>query len=140
MFELTVFLGLLATGYFVGSAREKKHFSELIIREKDLLSKIPYRSDPGPILSTGETFLVCSSVVIASDFFKNFVGNLRNFFGGRMTTHESLLDRARREAVCRLREKAQAKGASEIVNVRIETAFLDQLGIEISAFGTAIKR
>ncbi|MNT76790.1 hypothetical protein D3C72_2158370 [compost metagenome] len=77
--------------------------------------------------------------MIASDYFKNFVGQLRNFFGGRLSTHETLLDRARREAVCRMREAALKKGAGHIVDVHLETSFLDKLGVEVSAYGTAVK-
>ncbi|MNT77276.1 hypothetical protein D3C72_2163720 [compost metagenome] len=76
---------------------------------------------------------------MASDYFKNFVGQLRSFFGGRLSTHETLLDRARREAVCRMRETALKKGATQVVDVHLETSFLDQLGVEVSAYGTAVK-
>ncbi len=141
LINLGFLLTLLVIGFTVGRAREKKHYASLIERERNLLTKLPYRSDvPKDLSDAKETFLLASSIVIASDYFKNFVANIRNFFGGRLTSHESLLDRARREALCRVREKALARGANELVNVRIETVFLDQLGIEVSAYGTAIKR
>jgi uncharacterized protein YbjQ (UPF0145 family) len=137
--EISFTVCLLLLGYFFGSAREKKHLQDLRIREHRLLTKMPTRSDRGPKLKTEETFLVVGNVVIASDYFKNFVGQLRNFFGGRLSTHETLLDRARREAVCRMREDALKKGAGHIVDVHLETSFLDQLGVEVSAYGTAVK-
>lgn len=140
MIELGIMALLLVVGYLVGGAREKSHFEELIRRERLLIDKVMVRSDRGPKITAGETFMVAASVVIASDYFKNFVGTLKNFFGGRLTSHESLLDRARREALCRIREKAHHRGASEIVNVRYETSFLDQLGVEVSAYGTAVKK
>lgn len=139
MVEIAITATLLVIGYFFGSAQEKKHLQDLRRREARLLSTIPTRTDCGPTLKSQDTFLVVSNVVIASDYFKNFVGALRSFFGGRLSTHETLLDRARREALCRLREEAQRKGAQQIVDVHIETSFLDQLGIEISAYGTAVK-
>jgi uncharacterized protein YbjQ (UPF0145 family) len=139
MIELGITALLLMVGYLVGGAREKSHFKDLIRRERFLLDKVMVRSDRGPKMTSGDTFMVVASVVIASDYFKNFIGNLKNFFGGRLTSHESLLDRARREALCRIREKAHQQGASEIVNVRYETSFIDSLGIEVSAYGTAIK-
>ncbi len=138
MIEIGISAIFLVLGYFIGGAREKKHFEDLMRREKNLLPRVMARADKGEKLNVGETFLVATSVVIATDFFKNFVGNLKSLFGGRLRSHESLLDRARREALCRLREKAYAKGASEIRNVRFETNFLDQLGIEVSAYGTAV--
>lgn len=138
MWELGITVALLALGYFFGSAREKAHFEDLKTREAQYLTRIPIRTDPGPELQSGRTFLVTASVVVASDYFKNFIGTFRNFFGGRMKNHESLLDRARREALCRLRERALQRGATQIVDVHLETNFLDQLGAEVSAYGTAV--
>lgn len=139
MIELGIAAVLVVIGYVFGSANEARHFAELLEREAALLNKLPTRSDPGPKRTTGEVFLVTGSVVVASDAFKNFIGGLRNFFGGRMSAQETLLDRARREAVCRLRECAMAKGATEVVDLHIETSFLDQKGVEVSAYGTAIR-
>lgn len=140
MVELVITAGLLAVGYFFGSAKEQKHIKDLRLREHRLLNAVPTRADRGPKLqSSQETFLVVGNVVIASDYFKNFVGQLRNFFGGRLSTHENLLDRARREAVCRMREEALRRGASQVIDVHLETSFLDQLGVEVSAYGTAVK-
>lgn len=130
---------LIVIGYLVGGSRERKHYARLRMREHRLLSRVPMRSDCGPKLHSGEVFLVEGSVVVASDYFKNFIGNLRNFFGGRMASHESLLDRARREAVCRMRERALKQGANQVIDVHIETSFLDQLGVEVSAYGTAVR-
>lgn len=79
------------------------------------------------------------NVVIASDAFKDFVGGLKSFFGGGMTAQETLMDRARREAVLRMRESAVAQGAREIVEMHLETSFLDQMGAEVIAYGTAIR-
>lgn len=138
MFELAIVVVFLLIGFWFGGQNEKKHFEELKKRETNLL-QMSTRTDKGEKLSVGETFLVTGSVVIASDYFKNFVGSLRNFFGGRMSTHETLLDRARREAVIRMKEKAFASGAKSVVDVHIETSFLDQLGVEVSAYGTAVK-
>ena len=140
MFELAFIATLLVIGFVFGTAQEKRHTKDLVSREAHLLTALPYRTDAPKNIQASETFLVASSTVIASDYFKNFVASIRNFFGGRLSTHESLLDRARREALCRIREKALARGAHELVNVRLETNFLDQLGIEVSAYGTAIKK
>ena len=139
MFEIGFGLCLLVVGYFFGSSREKKHLHELRQREALLLTKVPVRADRGSKILDRETFLVTGNVVIASDYFKNFVGQLRNFFGGRLSTHETLLDRARREALLRMREEALKKGASQVVDVHLETSFLDQLGVEVAAYGTAVK-
>lgn len=139
MLELAITTLIIIVGFFVGGAREKKHFGELRLREAALLNRLPTRSDPGPKLTRGETFLVTGSVVVASDAFKSFIGGLKNFFGGRMSDQEALMDRARREAVCRLREHAVQQGASQVVDLHIQTSFIDQMGVEVSAYGTAIR-
>ena len=51
--------------------------------------------------------LVTGECVISGDYFKNFVAGLKNLFGGRLTTFESVIDRGRREAILRMREKAR---------------------------------
>lgn len=139
MLDLVIAAGLVVLGFFVGGAREKKHFAELKLREADLLSKVPTRSIVGRKLLSGEVFLVTGNVVVASDHFKNFVGALKSFFGGSMGPQEALMDRARREAVCRLRESALKLGAKEVVDLHIETSYLDQAGVEVSAYATAVR-
>lgn len=139
MLDLIVFLSLMTLGFIFGTYNEKRHFLELKEREKNLLH-IPIMNHVPRDLVASQVFAITGSVVVASDYFKNFVGNLKNIFGGRLTTHEALMDRARREAICRLKEKAVRRGANEIVDVRLETAFIDGLGIEVMAYGTAIKK
>jgi uncharacterized protein YbjQ (UPF0145 family) len=81
--------------------------------------------------------------VISVDYFKRFLASLRNIFGGRISSYETLVDRARREAI--LRMKASCPGATQIINVRLETSSLSKntrkgsIGsIEVFAYGTAI--
>jgi len=139
MFDLIVFVSLLGVGYFVGSAREKKHFKEIIAREKTLL-QLAVQSGKRLNPEYRHSLFVTGSVVIASDYFKNFSGTLKNFFGGNVSALETLMDRARREAVLRAKEKAAAWGAEEIVGFRVEFATLDQMGVEVLAYGTAVKK
>lgn len=131
---------LLTIGYIFGSAREQRHFQSIIQRQKTY-SYLPTRTEKIRDVSLySDAQLVAGSVVIASDYFKNFVANLKGFFGGRLTTYESLMDRGRRESILRMKEKAVAWGADEILEVRIESAALDAIGIEMFAYGTAVKR
>ena len=53
------------------------------------------------------------------------VANLKSIFGGRLTTFESVLDRGRREAILRMREKARY--ANFIINTRIESVMLNDV-------------
>lgn len=144
MGDLIIFLTLLALGYGFGRMAERSHYKSIIARERRLnripavLSKIPpndkrYRSQ-----------LVSGSVVISVDYFKRFVAGLRNLVGGRIRSYETLLDRARREAVLRMKAEAEALGAEYVFNVKFETAAISQgrrntIGsVEVLAYGTAL--
>ena len=56
------------------------------------------------------SFLVNGSTVVSNDYFKRLLAILRNIFGGRVKAYESLLDRARREAVLRMKDEAHSSG------------------------------
>lgn len=144
------FLGLLillAFGYFIGTAREKSHFKSLRKRET-ILNKIPCRSTgkKDKFENSSEGTLVTGHVVIGQDYFKSFLAGLINLIGGRVGVYETLLDRGRREALCRMREEALEWGCTEIANVRYETSVIGQNQgkqkggmIEVFAYGTAVK-
>ncbi|MEL6500540.1 MAG: heavy metal-binding domain-containing protein, partial [Cyanobacteria bacterium J06623_1] len=75
-----------------------------------------------------------------------FASSLRNLIGGRMIVYESLLDRGRREALLRMKEQAIGWGATQVVNVRLETSNIGNqtsgkglVAIEVIAYGTAIR-
>lgn len=143
--EILIFVGLMALGYFAGSAVEKKHFANLVLRERAVLPlettnhKRFYRPE-----AVEDVQLFTGSAVIAVDYFKVFVAGLMRVFGGEVTPYESLLDRARREATLRLKEQAQAWGADAIYNLRIETINLNDFSnqppsIEAMAYATAVR-
>jgi uncharacterized protein YbjQ (UPF0145 family) len=79
----------------------------------------------------------------AQDYFKRFLASLRNIFGGRVQSYESLLDRARREAILRMKAEARALGADMVFNIKLETASIykgkrNTIGaVEVLAYGTA---
>ena len=136
---------LIILTYITGSIIEKKHFKKIIKREKALIKKpmISYgRKYSGKNKKIKKVELVTGETVISGDYFKNFAAGLKNFFGGRLTSFESVMDRGRREAVLRMREKA--KGASIIVNTRVESVMLNDIykgsvpQCAIIAYGTAI--
>ncbi len=131
---------LLTIGYFAGSHREKNHFKSILERQKKY-KHIPVRIEKiRDVSDYSEAKLVTGSVVIASDYFKNFIGAIKGFFGGELHSHESLMDRGRRESILRMKEQAANWGAHEVVEVRLESAALDAMGIEVFAYGTAVKR
>ena len=79
--------------------------------------------------------------------FKRFLAGLRSLVGGPVRSYESLLDRARREAILRMQKVARDSGFDAVVNVRLETARLASTwrrnqrtaGVEVLAFGTGLK-
>jgi uncharacterized protein YbjQ (UPF0145 family) len=91
--------------------------------------------------------MVTGSIVISLDYFKRVIAGLKGLVGGRITTYEPLLERARREALLRMIESAKAQGYDAVINVRLETSRLANsrgdgkgtAGVEMLAFGTAIK-
>ena len=139
MYDLILFLVLLVLGYVFGQLAEKRHFRSII--KRDVLC---FTERNVPEMGRIDSALVCGSVVISIDFFKKFVAGLRNLVGGRVSAYESLLERARREAILRMKAEAQARGAKSVWNVRIETSSITKdatqgvAAVEVIAFGTAV--
>jgi uncharacterized protein YbjQ (UPF0145 family) len=143
--QLGIPLALIALGYFAGRRAERNHYARIHEREAQFLRlpAIPSRhwdTDRQVV----EARLVSGSVVISADYFKRLLAALRNIVGGRMRSYESLLDRARREAILRLKE--QFPDADIIVNLRMETSTIGGTSkkggvsaVELVAYGTAIK-
>jgi uncharacterized protein YbjQ (UPF0145 family) len=139
MYELWWTLGLVALGYTVGSQRERQHYKSLSVRE-NTFQDIGLRSNKRLPKDATDTKMIMASVVIATDYFKNVATNIKNMIGGGLHSQELLMDRAKREATIRLREKAAGWGAKEVFGFRIDTVALDGKGIEVFVYGTAVKR
>lgn len=137
MFEFVMFVGLVAVGYTAGSYQEKKHLKDLNERETKLL-KFPVRANKEVYTTMTSGHLVSASVVIANDYFKTVSVSVKSFFGGQVRSQEALLDRARREVTLRLKEKAIKKGAHEIIGFRMDTSMVDDKGVEVFVYGTAV--
>lgn len=146
MADIIVLILLLATGYFFGRMAEKRHYKSILQREKKYQKLTVVASKfPPAFKKTHDTELVMGSVVISVDYFKRFVASLRNLVGGRVRTYETLVDRARREAILRMKEDAARLGARMIFNIKLETASISKnqrnnnIGsVEVLAYGTAI--
>ncbi len=144
-FDIVLFLVLFVVGYFAGRWNERKHYESIRSREAQMARVLVFTSRfPPPSTARMSTALVTGSAVISEDFFKGVLAGLYSFFGGRVRSYESLLDRARREAVLRMKGEAQALGAGMIVNVKFQTfaiggrAAESVKGVEILAYGTAL--
>ncbi len=145
LIQLAVFLLLLLTGYFFGRRAEARHYQTIVEREAQL-GHILLSSErlPPPELLHYKGSLVMGNVVISVDYFKVVAAALRNLFGGRIAAYESLLDRARREALLRMQQEAEALGAETIINTKLETSRVSGdagkgIGsMEVLAYGTAL--
>ncbi len=143
--DVIIFVGLFLTGYFAGRWNERRHYASIRRRERELAGVLVF-SNRFPPHGTGrvDTRLVTGSVVISDDYFKNVLAGLYSFFGGRLRSYESLIDRARRESVLRMKAEAKAFGSSMIVSVKFQTFAIggrsqnNVKGVEVLAYGTAL--
>ncbi|GBC61217.1 YbjQ family protein [Desulfonema ishimotonii] len=150
MAELIINLGiplcLIALGYFCGTWTEQRHYRSIEAREKALV-RLPATTAKNVDVNEADVEraeMVWGSVVVSNDYFKRLLAALRNIFGGRVKSYESLVDRARREAMLRMKE--MAPDATIILNVRLETATIGRSAnkkgmvgsVEALAWGTAL--
>ena len=140
-------LFLLLLTYFIGRYLESNHYKSIREREaatKDMVA-INFPRFPFDV-EIERAGMVMGSVVVSHDHFKRFLAQLRIIVGGRIKSYEPLLDRARREAVLRMKEQALARGHHTVVNIRLETSRLANsrrggkgtAGVEMLAYGTAL--
>ncbi len=147
-------LGLLITpamllgAWISGTLLERRHLKSLLLLESGSRGVLAVTIEDLPADWHVESCeLVMGNVVISLDYFKRFAAGIKGIFGGNIRVFEPLLERARREALIRMKGVARARGYDTIINVRIETATLASArrdgkgtaGVEILAFGTAIK-
>lgn len=146
---LAITPAMLLGAWISGSILERRHLKSLLLLEqgsREILA-ITVETIPADWQVDG-CDLVVGSVVISQDYFKRFAASIKGIFGGRIGVFEPLLERARREALVRMKAQAAARGYDTVINVRIETSTLANArrnakgtgGVEIMAFGTAISR
>ena len=144
MFELITFLVLLGLGWFVGRTNERRHYKSIVAREAASLNRPALSFDAEQLdtqVASGN--VATGSVVISIYYFKQFMSSFRMIFGGEMKSYASLIDRARREALLRMKESCP--DADLYLNTRLETSSIsqgakDRIGcIEIVAYSTAVK-
>ncbi len=155
MIELLITIGatvfFVGLGFGVGGFRERAHFKSLDQREAansdvvvNNLKTIPNGD------SVRSALMVSGNTVVATDYFKTFAMGLRSFVGGEMRSAQTLMIRARREALLRMIDEARAMGAKEVYNVRFAFCNIGQMSgnrnqnfaisVEMYAYGTAVIR
>lgn len=145
---------VFAVGYSLGWYFEQRHYKSLAARERrtkriKLTSNVGEYIDPTFVPESVDANqevtakLVMGACVLSVSYFKQLEIFLRQLFGGRIRTYEALVDRARREAILRLKEKC--RNAESVINLRVETAAIAQgkqesRCVEVLAYATAIYR
>jgi uncharacterized protein YbjQ (UPF0145 family) len=144
MWDIAVFVTLVVIGYVVGRILEARHYRSIRAREQELRDVMVFASRFPPTLEPLRQDLVAGSVVVSTDYFKRVVAGLQSIVGGRLKSYESLLDRARREAILRMKAEARGLGSTMIVNVKFQAFSIpgrkpgSLVGVEMLAYGTAL--
>lgn len=137
---------LLILGFFAGTYNERHHFRSIAEREARLgyIGVSDVRQYVGGAHGNAAGALVVAEIVVGTDYFKNFLAAFRRIVGGELTSYHSLMNRARREALLRIKEQAAAGGYNAICNLRMETMDMSMLSpkqqvamVAVVAYGTA---
>ena len=137
-------IGLILLGMIAGKINESRHYKSIHEREQLFLQKPAISSrklDPSQTVQSSA--LAYGSVVLSVDRYKRFLMGLRQIFGGEIRSYSSLLDRARREALLRMKESQPY--ADLYLNTRLETSTISSGAdnatgsIEVLAYSTAVK-
>ncbi len=146
--NVVFFILLVFIGFMSGTIAENNHYKSIKKREAAFIN-IPVVNSGDFIDETREIeniYFISGSCVVALDYFKMVFAAIKQIFGGRIQSYETLIDRGRREAILRLKEKAMKKNVDIIINLRIETSSIGQnagqkrgIGsVEVFAYATAI--
>jgi len=144
-FQIGIALALLVVGFVFGQIAEWRHYKSIREREETYARVMMFGARfPETEMVAADAALVTGSAVISIDYFKRFVTGLRAIIGGRVRSYETLVDRARREAILRMKKQADDLGANMVFNIKVETASISKGGdkaigsVEVLAYGTAV--
>lgn len=138
IFKVVVFFILFFIGWGFGRHIERSHLKQLDEQER----RLAYIRLDSSRFKTSELNgqLLMSNVVISHDYFKMVWAMIHNFFGGRLKTYETVVERARREAIIRLKIQAEQLGATQMLGLRLCTTEVGMQGgmVEVMAYATVI--
>lgn len=145
---LYVFAAFLAVSFAGGLAAEKMHINSIKKREKNFMemSAVTIEKSLDKEAYPGKVYLITAGCVMSPGFVRRIPAMIKTFFGGRIGFYESLVERGRKEVILRVKEEAIKAGCGIIINLRIETSFLDPGAeqksgsgcVELMAYGTAV--
>lgn len=84
--------------------------------------------------------VVTSEVIVGANVIKDFMANLRDFFGGRSGAYEDVLRNAKDAALDELAERAQRVGANAVVGIDFDYEAIGASGsmLMVACSGTAV--
>ena len=138
-------------GALTGSSKRKEWQNNLLIRERQTLSKtgkdvlsMDKLRRPHDVSESG---VIWTSIVIGPSHWQQLVATIYMLFGGSIDVYHDLIAIGRSEILQRLREMATDKGYDAVIGVRLDTSMIGthrgkrqgSKGIEIFAYGTGVK-
>jgi uncharacterized protein YbjQ (UPF0145 family) len=82
--------------------------------------------------------LVKGSTIRARHVGRDIMAGLRSMVGGEITDYTKMMAEAREEAIQRMVEDAENKGANAVISMRFTTSMIMQNASEILAYGTGV--
>ena len=82
--------------------------------------------------------LVRGNTIRARHVGRDILAGLKGIIGGEISEYTKMIAEAREQALDRLVEEAESKGANAVVCVRFTTASMMQGAAELLAYGTAV--
>jgi len=82
--------------------------------------------------------LVKGGTIRARHVGRDIMAGLRGLVGGEITEYTKMMAEAREEAIQRMVEDAEKKGANAIVGMRFSTSMIMQNAAEVLAYGTGV--
>ena len=138
-------------GAFTSSSKRREWQDNLLIREKQTLSKtgkdvlsMDKLRRPQDVSESG---VIWTSIVIGPSHWQQLLAAIYMLFGGSIDIYRDLIALGRSEVFQRLREMATDKGYDAVIGVRLDTSMIGthrgksqgSKGIEIFAYGTGVK-
>lgn len=82
--------------------------------------------------------MVKGSIIQTKHIGKDILSSLKNVVGGELTEYNQMLEEARKIAIGRMIEDAEALGANAIVGVRLHSSTVAAGAAEMIAYGTGV--
>ena len=82
--------------------------------------------------------LVKGSTIRARHVGRDVMAGLRGIVGGEISEYTKMMAEAREEAIQRMVEDAEKKGANAVISMRFGTSMVMQNAAEVLAYGTGV--